>query len=60
MYELLVAMYDNLEELQEAHDALKAVSLEEAVKGLAPVPLHDGAIRFYEERGIEIPEYMMP
>lgn len=60
VYELLVAMYDNIEELHESHDALKMVSLEEAVKGLAPVPMHDGAIRFYEERGIEIPENMMP
>ncbi len=60
VYELLVSMYDNLDELHESHDALKVVSLEEAVKGLAPVPLHDGAVRFYEERGIEIPEDMMP
>ncbi|SFH57715.1 hypothetical protein SAMN05192551_101610 [Tindallia magadiensis] len=60
VYEMLVAMYDHLEEIQEAHEALRSVTLEESVKGLAPVPFHDGAIRFYEERGIEIPEDMRP
>jgi len=34
------------------------MSLERAIAGL-PVPLHPGAMRYYQEQGIEIPERLM-
>jgi hypothetical protein len=34
-----------------AHNAAKAISLENALSGL-PAPLHPGAERFYKEQGM--------
>ena len=34
-----------------AHNAAKAIKLENALKGM-PVPLHPGAERYYKEKGL--------
>jgi len=44
-------LYANLDPLCAAHNAAKAIKLENAVKGM-PVPLHPGAERFYKEVGV--------
>ncbi len=59
VYQITKAMYDNLPVLQAIHRATAAMSLERAITGL-PVPLHPGAVRFYQEQGIDIPERLMP
>lgn len=50
-YQMTKALYDNLDTLYAAHNAAKAIKLENAVKGM-PVPLHPGAERYYREVGI--------
>ncbi|QAA93669.1 TAXI family TRAP transporter solute-binding subunit [Pollutimonas thiosulfatoxidans] len=50
-YQMTKALYDNLDTLYAAHNAAKAIKLENAVKGM-PVPLHPGAERYYREAGI--------
>jgi TRAP-type uncharacterized transport system substrate-binding protein len=35
------------------------MALEKAIVGL-PVPLHPGALRFYEEQGIVVPDRLKP
>ncbi len=57
VYLLTKTIYENLPFLQAIHDAPKAMSLENALVGLS-VPLHPGAMRYYEEVGIEIPEHL--
>lgn len=50
-YQMTKTMYENLDTLYAAHNAAKAIKLENAIKGM-PVPLHPGAERYYREVGI--------
>lgn len=50
-YQMAKQLYDNLDTLYAAHNAAKAIKLENAVKGM-PVPLHPGAERYYKEVGV--------
>jgi len=50
-YQMAKQLYANLDTLYAAHNAAKAIELENAVKGM-PVPLHPGAERFYKEVGV--------
>jgi TRAP transporter TAXI family solute receptor len=59
VYQILTTIYDNLDEVKAIHSGNKVISLENALVGLS-VPLHAGAVRFYKERGIEIPDYLIP
>lgn len=51
VYLFTKTIWENLGFLQAIHSATKAMSLEDAVKGL-PVPLHPGAQRYYREIGL--------
>lgn len=50
-YQMVKAMYDNIDTLYAAHNAAKAIKLENAVVGM-PVPLHPGVERYYREKGV--------
>ncbi len=58
VYNVTKLLWDNLAALQEIHSATKAMTLEEALKGI-PVPLHPGALRYYQEQGVSIPEHLL-
>ena len=58
VYLLTKALYENLPFLQAIHKATNAMDVNNAMAGL-PVPLHPGAIRYYKEVGLEIPENLM-
>jgi TRAP transporter TAXI family solute receptor len=51
VYQMVKAMYDNLDTLHAAHNAAKAIQRENAVKGM-PIPLHPGAEKYYREVGV--------
>ena len=51
VYAMTKAMYENLNQMVAAHNAAKAIKLENAVNGM-PLPLHPGAERYYKEKGI--------
>ena len=53
VYELLAAMFDNQEDLIAGHAKFEFLNLEDAVKGIS-VPFHPGAVKYFEEKGIEI------
>ena len=59
VYLITKTMYENLPFLQNIHAATKDMALEKAIAGL-PLPLHPGAVRFYEEQGITIPDALKP
>lgn len=58
VYLLTKTIYENLPFLNTVHKATKAMALEKAIVGL-PMPLHKGAIKFYKEKGINIPDNLM-
>ncbi len=59
VYQITKAIYENLPFLVNIHRATSAMSLEAALAGL-PVPLHPGALRYFEEAGLEIPDRLRP
>jgi len=59
VYLVTKTMYENLDFLVAIHPATKAMAIEKAMAGL-PVPLHEGAARYYAEVGLEIPEHLQP
>lgn len=50
-YAMTKAIFDNLDQLRNTHNAAQDISLEEALDNL-PAPLHPGAERYFEEEGI--------
>jgi hypothetical protein len=57
VYQLTKTLYENLPFLNSIHKATMAMSLEKAIAGL-PVPLHPGALRYYEEMGVKVPKHL--
>ena len=51
VYKMTKALFENTETLAAAHNAAKAIKLEDGPKGLA-VPLHPGAEKYYKEKGV--------
>lgn len=58
VYNITKVIWENLATLQEIHGATKDMRLEIAVAGLG-APLHAGALRYYREVGLEIPERLI-
>ncbi|RCK43871.1 C4-dicarboxylate ABC transporter [Thalassospira profundimaris] len=50
-YQMTKQLFENLPTLEAAHNAAKAIKLENAVKGM-PLPIHPGAEKYYKEKGI--------
>ena len=50
-YQMTKQLFENLPDLQAAHNAAKQIKLEGALEGM-PVPLHPGAERYYKEKGL--------
>lgn len=59
VYLIVRTIYENLPFLHNIHAATRAMALEKAIAGL-PAPLHPGALRYYREVGLEIPEHLLP
>ncbi|WP_022850721.1 TAXI family TRAP transporter solute-binding subunit [Limisalsivibrio acetivorans] len=57
VYLVTKTIYENLPFLNNIHKATKVMNIKEAVNGL-PVPLHPGALRYYEEVGLDIPAHL--
>jgi uncharacterized protein len=50
-YEMTKQLFENLPDMVAAHNAARAISLDNALSGVA-APLHPGAERFYKEQGM--------
>ena len=59
VYQLTKSLFTDPTRLANLHSAMRNFKLETALEGLK-IPLHPGAVRFYKEKGIEIPERLMP
>jgi hypothetical protein len=58
VYNMTKLLWENLAALQEIHSATKTMAIEVALNGI-PVPLHAGALRYYQEQGVKIPEHLL-
>ncbi len=54
-YELTKAIFENIAELQAIHPAANETTIEFTM-GATPIPLHPGALRYYDEVGAEVPD----
>jgi TRAP transporter TAXI family solute receptor len=52
VYNMTKTMFENLPTLAASHSAVKAMNLAEALSGM-PIPLHAGAKRYFDEKGIK-------
>ncbi|MEA1964598.1 MAG: TAXI family TRAP transporter solute-binding subunit [Candidatus Aerophobetes bacterium] len=59
VYLLTKTIFENLDYLHGVHKATEYIKLKDALSGL-PVPLHPGAMRYYKEMGLKIPESLIP
>nr|TXF85637.1 TAXI family TRAP transporter solute-binding subunit [Alkalicoccus halolimnae] len=55
VYELVKSYHENNDQLVSTHASAEEAT-EDAILNNEQVPLHEGAIRYYEEAGIELPE----
>ncbi len=58
-YAITRAMFDNIADLQAVHPAANETTVEFTMDA-TPVPLHPGAIRYFEEAGATIPDSLRP
>lgn len=54
-YKITKTIYDNVKILGRVHPALKGLSPKRGIEGIK-VPIHAGAVKYYEEQGITIPQ----
>jgi TRAP transporter TAXI family solute receptor len=59
VYALTKTLYENLDYMARVHPACRSIALDKAFEGIT-VPLHLGAIRYYRERQIRVPESLIP
>lgn len=57
IYEVVKKTYENVDILISAHSSAKEVKPEFIIN--SPIPLHPGAIRYYKEIGMKIPEKLI-
>lgn len=58
-YQLTHLLFENIDELIAVHPAANDTTVEFTM-GSTPVPLHPGAIRYFEEVGADIPDNLRP
>ena len=58
-YSITKAMFENVTDLQAVHPAANETTPEFTMTA-TPVPLHPGAIRYYEEAGVTVPDNLRP
>ena len=59
VYTILKVMFDRIDELRQAHARAQDIRLESALNGV-PIKLHPGAFRYFQEKGISVPQEIRP
>jgi uncharacterized protein len=52
IYQMTKVFWENLDKLESSHSIVQQMEIENAVTELAGIPLHEGAKRYYEEKGL--------
>jgi hypothetical protein len=59
VYLLTKTLFENPDYLKAVHKMGAFITLQNALSGL-PAPLHPGSYKYYQEKGLEIPENLIP
>ena len=51
VYQMVKSVFDNLDRFKRLHPAFKDLKAEEMIEAGLSAPLHEGAVRYYKERG---------
>ena len=51
VYQVVKAVFDNFDEFKRLHPALANLKAEDMIKNGLSAPLHEGAVRYYKEKG---------
>lgn len=60
VYDLVKAFHENIDEMISTHNSLEEAKDPEAILKNDEFPLHPGAIKYYEEIGIDLPDSVYP
>lgn len=58
-YDFLDALYSNIDDVIAVHPSGNDTTPEFALSA-SPIPLHAGAVRYYQDQGYEVPERLLP
>ncbi len=58
-YQITRVLFEHTDELIAIHPAANDTTVEFSL-GATPIPMHPGAIRYYEEAGAEVPDHLRP
>ena len=58
-YDIARTMFENIADLRAVHPAANETTVEFTIAA-TPIPLHPGAIRYFEEIGAEVPDHLRP
>lgn len=59
-YQMLKIAAENIEQLKVTHPSTAKYFDVKNILRVSPVPLHPGAVKYFKELGVEIPERLMP
>ena len=59
VYKITKAFFDNLDEIHKNNPAFRSLTMKDPFMVLN-VPLHPGAYRYFKEKGVKIPDRLMP
>lgn len=59
VYNITKAIFENIADLQAVHPAANQTTIDFTMSA-TPIPLHPGAIRYYEEAGATVPDNLRP
>ena len=58
VYLVTKTIYENLPYLRNIHQSIQAMDLKKSISGL-PIPLHPGAVKYYRECGLSVPDELL-
>jgi TRAP transporter TAXI family solute receptor len=60
VYKMVKASYENFNDQVAAYPSIKGTDLAELTLSTCTVPLHPGAIKYYKELGLKVPDNLIP